>query len=339
MFSRRVIAARVGFTISLILISAHLVAAQQIFVTSDTNINTNVSGKDIFVGKDNLNDFNTLPGTLTLTVADGANIGGVGTDADGQPYFGLNVFGMHRTNITGGSIIEVNSRDMSTVNISGGVVGNEAYGRDSSTINISGGNVNSADGFDSSTINIVDGIVNHVAGFNTTTINISGGTVKNRVVGNSLSTINISGGGVNYIQGTGDSVFNITGGDFDISGQPGVTLGGYVFRILDNSVVNVYGTNLSFTPTGAGSDLTGSYMGYLLSGTLANGQSISGLHCLDYDGGRLFGDPSLGANNPGNVRFFNGPASPEPSSLALVGLAVLPMIGACVRRKVSVKSS
>jgi hypothetical protein len=317
--------------------STNRVNAQALFVTSDLTIDT-LSENVVFVGKNNQNDFQTVQGaTITLTVTTGANIPSVNFTVNGTQYSDLNIFGHHVANITGGNVVIVYGRDTSTTNITGGKVENEVYGYGASTVNVGGGDVNSVDGFENSTINISNGFVSHVRGVDANTINITGGIIRNRVLGTDSSIIDISGGGVNYIQGTGNSIFHISGGDFDLADLPNVTQGGNIFRIQEDSVVNIYGSNLSYSMIGSGSDLTGNYIGYMLSGLLANGQALDGVVFHDYTGGLSIGNPYLGSANLGNLRFFStASTAPEPGSCDLLGLGSLLLVGIRFRRKVSV---
>ena len=96
--------------------------------------------------------------------------------------------------------------------------------------------------------------------------------------------------------------------------------------------MNFTGMNLGFSSAGSGSDGNGNYNDYLLSGTLQNGQSITGVHLHDYiDGGLDVGDPNAGT---GNLRFAAGnAAAPEPSSVAFLCISGLSFAGVALRRR------
>lgn len=125
-------------------------------------------------------------------------------------------------NISGGAVgNELRAFSNSTINISGGTVGRELSAFSGSTVNISGGSVGERlRAFSSSTINIEGGIVgNSLMAHSGSTINISGGTLGGGFSMDSGSTVNISGGVL------GDSfkasgVVNITGSDFFLGGVP-----------------------------------------------------------------------------------------------------------------------
>lgn len=141
------------------------------FVHGDATLRGDVSANDIFVGKDNADDFATLqtPGPITLTLAKGAvttsSLGDPTTGRSsvyhGKEYGGLYVFGKHRVSITGGSpdyviahdagqiavrggrVSEVSSDDRSVIVVTGGFVWN-AFVRDHSVLHLRGGGVGTA---------------------------------------------------------------------------------------------------------------------------------------------------------------------------------------------------
>src|SRR5262249_30193419 len=97
------------------------------FVHGDTTVDGSIAGNDVFVGKDNASSFTTLDPSppITLSVI---NAGAMdyyqyypGTlYPDGNHYFGLNLFGHNKVNITSGGADQVFTRDASTLNITGG---------------------------------------------------------------------------------------------------------------------------------------------------------------------------------------------------------------------------
>ena len=187
------------------------------FVTGDTTVDGDIQNNDVFVGKDNATDFNTLAGPITLTVTgatdviSGANItynGGYTPypvdNPNASTYAGLGIFGSNNANITGGRVSFVTSYDTSTTGISGNSICITSFGYNISTVNISG---------------------------------------------------------VTDIRGYPDSMFNITGG----------TIGQNTIRLLNNSIVNFFGTGLDINSSSAGSDNYGNYTDYSLFGTLQDG--------------------------------------------------------------------
>lgn len=150
----------------------------------------------MFVGKDTA--FNTLAGTVTLTVASGAIItnSANGTIQGSATYFGLYEFGSHHTNITGGGVHNNNGYNNSTTNITGGSV-YYAGSNDTSTTNISGGTVASAFGFNNGTTNISAGTVSLGYGYGSSTTNISGGALSNGFfLSDPTATLNFVGTGL-----------------------------------------------------------------------------------------------------------------------------------------------
>lgn len=169
------------------------------FVVGGTNnqINTNYGFNNVFVGKNNLASFTTLPGTISLTIGTGASINGKNTLApNGSTYYGVNVFGSHQVNMTGGFV----SRN---------------YGYDNSTVNISGGQTVFASGFNNSAFNLTAGTVSSAAGFGNSLFSISGGTVF-RATLNEQSTFNVSGGSVGIVGFYGTSTLNLVGSNFTV---------------------------------------------------------------------------------------------------------------------------
>ncbi|GAB4465301.1 MAG: hypothetical protein OHK0029_35870 [Armatimonadaceae bacterium] len=193
----------------------------------------------------------------------------------------------------------INAYDSSTLNIVTGGNVFQTFGYDTSTLNISGGSVGFTNGNDTSTVNISGGSVGTADSRDTSTVNISGGDVRS-AYGYNTSTVNISGGYVDLAYGSNTSVFNISGGTFF----------NRFLGFFDDSVLNLFGTGLTFSSAGAGSDDFGSFTAYTLNGRLANGDFLSDVTFYDYDGGASVGDPNAGT---GNLRFVNSAAAPEPA--------------------------
>lgn len=212
------------------------------FVTGDASVTGNISGNDIFVGKDNATDFNTLTGSFTFTVGDSAYITYFGNNYPGRYYFSLNTFGNHTTNIGGGFV-------------------SYAIGFDNSTTNITGGYASYATSWDSSTMNISGGAVYTVTGTTNSTVNISGGEIEN-TDGYDSAILNMSSGLVQKVTLSNDSLMTITGGTITTS-----------LAVGDKSTLNLSG---NFT-TQVG-DLHGSYDRYTANGTnyLARDYTVTG---------------------------------------------------------------
>lgn len=193
-------------TLGLCLFSTN-VAHSQVFVTSDTTINYDVGYNGVFVGKDNATNFTTLPGTVTLTVEDGAVLYG-GNLIKGNYYQGLHVFGNNRADINGGLLAYADGYNTSTVNISGGNVTGLATGYNSSTVNITGGTIHVLVASNSSTFNVSGGSGMDLFGVNTSIFNLIGGNIAThtiRLFDNSV--LNIFGSGLAAaLTGTGSDL-------------------------------------------------------------------------------------------------------------------------------------
>jgi hypothetical protein len=168
------------------------------FVHGDTTVNGDISGNEVFLGKDNASSFKTLNTQSTLSVTDGALMTQHGNwYPNGKYQLGLNVFGKNKANIAGGQMSYANGYDASTINISGGTM-TEVDGDGKSTVNITGGNLLRAK---------VSGTLTN----SSSTFNISGGSVGGvEVYGTSL--VNISGGSLGDVYCLGESTVNLSGG-------------------------------------------------------------------------------------------------------------------------------
>jgi len=193
------------------------------FVNGSAILSSNVSGNNIFVGKDDATNFATQTGSYTLGISAGATTTGkYNSYPDGKFYNGVNVFGNHNVAISGG--------DVSVV-----------AGHDDSTTGISGGSIVAISGYNASTTNISGGYMYYDYGYNTNVTNISGGTVSQAEIYNS-STLNIRGGTVDYAFGFDTTTTNMSGG----------SISKYILLTSTTSTVNFVGTGLSFAYQGYG---------------------------------------------------------------------------------------
>lgn len=148
------------------------------YVTGDYTLSADVTGFDVLVGKDPTT-LNTLPGPITLTVAEGAVV----TTGPGVPgpdftsYRALSVFDGHRVNITGGTASLVEAYGGSRVRVSGGTISDFINTYDASTVDVSGGDIEFVYAYDNSTANITGGNVRLAYAEGNGTLNISDVTV------------------------------------------------------------------------------------------------------------------------------------------------------------------
>jgi hypothetical protein len=232
------------------------------FIHGDTTVNGDISGNEVFVGKDNAAAFTTLNPSPPITLS--VNAGAKTTDhgnpyPDGKFYGGVNVFGHNTVNVSGGSVGDVGGAgargfDTSIINFSGGTLmeavafgtstvnfsagtfinGLSAY--ETGTVNISGGSGGSLNTRDMGTVNFSAGTVNSAQNFNSGTMNISGGTLTYVAYNWDVGAINITGGSVNKAEAHKTSTFNISGGTV----ANGLTADG-------TSTINVSGGNVQGT--------------------------------------------------------------------------------------------
>ena len=300
------------------------------FVTGDATLSGDVTGNDIFVGKDDATNFATQPGSYTLDIVAGAITTSVGnTYPDGFYYAGVNVFGGHKIAMSGGSVVRIGAFNGGTINISGGNVTSSAACVNASTINISGGDVNHASSLNTSTVNISGGNVTSAGSTDTGTLNISGGNVGS-VQANGLVPVNISGGNVNEAHANTFSGINISGGSvfraygesdsaFTVSGGT-VTEGIY---LLGTSTVDFVGTDLSFAYQ--------SYNFYADFGTYADFFTVTGTiggvpnatYNVFIENADQFQQPQPPNTKPHQFTFNGLAVVPEPGTLALA----LPALG------------
>ncbi|MBC8142063.1 MAG: hypothetical protein H7Y38_11555 [Armatimonadetes bacterium] len=200
------------------------------YTTADYTLNTDVSGSEVFVGKNT--DFSDVPGSITLTVATGA----VTTFSPGgtNGFAGVAVFGNHNIAIGGSNtVFRTGGYDTSTTAISGGAV-TYATGFGTSITNITGGNVFDVTGFDNSVVNINNttsvGGIDFATGFDSSRFRVSGGRLANGIILNSTgSTLDIVGTGLGYTYGEYGFVpaYNRFADRFQVTGTVGGELQTY----------------------------------------------------------------------------------------------------------------
>ena len=105
-----------------------------------------------------------------------------------------------------------------------------------------------------------------------------------------------------------------------------------VVDLLGQSKLNVYSnTNLELSSLGAGSDSNGAFNGYAIFAIDPGSSPIdTNIRVQDYNG-LSPGNPNLGSANTGNVDFLPAPI-PEPTTLSLVAVAALSLLGTRRRR-------
>ena len=131
-------------------------------------------------------------------------------------------------------------------------------------------------------------------------VNVSGGSVGNIFDALSGSEINISGGNIgNFVDGFSGSEFNLFGSDFFLN---------------DLSLDDILTFNEAFTILDRGEDL-------VLTGLLADGSPFS----FDLNATDVLGDDFFDPDATLTVTLVS--AVPEPSSLVLLGLSGLVLLG------------
>jgi hypothetical protein len=221
--------------------------------------------------------------------------------------------------------------------------------RDRAWLIMNGIDVDNLQAYDASRINFIDGYLSAASLVGRTELLIQGGQVDQLLVNGSISavaaTVEVTGGTIDAAELIGKIEATITGGSItslDIGDQVNAIIGGGIIgslnirdqsvttvvggdiepntiRLFGNGLINLYGNDLSLNPDGVGSDSFGTFTRFLLSGTLANGDTLDSINLLTYDGALAIGDPNLGAANPGSVRFF---PVPELSTFSLTLLAM-----------------
>ena len=243
----------------------------------------------------------------------------IGTNSDGSVSTSPAV-----TLDTGLEAGDVYISNTSNVTMTGGKVDDIVEIFNDGAFNVTGGTVGGVFIDDAGQANVSGGNVSYVVGSGSSTINITGGTVGE--VDAYISTVaNISGGSIKDIYGGDDGIINLTGG----------TIGTDTIRMFGNGILNVFGTNLSFKQTSSGKkDGFGAYTGYLLFGTLTDGNVLNGVNLFDYDGGHYI----TGSDPTNTLLYFNGAgisvAAPEPGTFAFL-LPGIAMGAAFLRRRMT----
>jgi hypothetical protein len=289
---------------------------------------------------------NITGGDVTYAIASQTSVtnisgGSVGKrDAHSQPSGGLDAYQGSKANISGGDVTFAFGHQNSLINISGGRVDvaagydasklaiksgdvDDVGASDTSVISISGGSVFSTVGRDASATNISGGIITYAFGYGASATNITGGTVGDTsgfndggAYGFDNSVFNIFGGHVTDIYGYDVSIFHLYGG----------VIGASTIRMLDESVLTVYGRNLFLSAAlGTGRDGFGDYTRYALTGKLSDG-SLLDTFLQDYDGGYQVG----GATGQRPINLVD---VPEPGIIAFGGVAFGLLGLACFRRR------
>ena len=217
-------------------------------------------------------------------------------DEDGLTTTQLNVS-------EGGSVgILVDVFSGSEVNINGGTVDSSFTANPGSVVNIGSGTIGIGfDALDGSVVNISGGSVDiGFTAFDGSVVNISGGSVGDIFDALSGSEINISGGNIgNFVDGFSGSEFNLFGSDFFLN---------------DLSLDDILTFNEAFTILDRGEDL-------VLTGLLADGSPFS----FDLNATDVLGDDFFDPDATLTVTLVS--AVPEPSSLVLLGLSGLVLLG------------
>jgi hypothetical protein len=255
-----------------------------------SSLGTNISGNDVFVGKNNPTSFTTVTTPVTYNI-DTANADITSGPDESYPtspflYIGLNSFGSSIVNISNGSVEYAEAWDTSNINISGGTLSQGIVGANNSTIDVTGGSVgNSLVLQDSSTANIAGGNVNTVEADTGATVNISGGGVTQ--VDDFGGVTNATGGSVNVILGGGNISGSATVGEDHVEGSDNtlnVTGGslGYFFDQGIDSTVNISGgTETALNENDMGGDdgtlnISGGVLNSFLGGDASSTINISG---------------------------------------------------------------
>ncbi|MEE8451214.1 MAG: PEP-CTERM sorting domain-containing protein [Thermoguttaceae bacterium] len=193
---------------------------------------------------------------------------------------------------------------------------------DSSIVNIRGGTIHSDEDMglstaDDSTVNIYDGILTSEVDMEiggSSTLNIYGGTVEDEVQAADFATVNIYGGYVDDLDGADSSLLNIFGGEVHTPNVSGLSVlnvfGGNIDSLLalDSGRVYLYGIDFNY-PYGAIPDASG-----ILTGTLKNGDPINAPFEILFDASIVL-------------------AVPEPSTLALLSIGAVGLLGYTLRRR------
>ena len=273
---------------------------------------------DTTLSSGNYSTINVDPG-VAQTPAITANIGGTVRTTN------LNVSNTATLNLSASArvISTLTVGDSATVNISTGARVNSLIARNTSAVSVTGGDFDlGIEAYDNSRLTIAGAAISSggITVRNNSEVAIISG--DNRIYSWDNAVMNVLGGNIRVHNSYLNSVTNLRGGTFTVSKFLGV---------FHDSVVNVYGTNLSMSFAGTGSSTNGDYRIFALAGTLEDGTSLAGVSLYDYsDGGYEVGNAANpnGAASP--INFNPGViAVPEPTALvhltvgAIAGLGLL----------------
>ena len=179
--------------------------------------------------------------------------------------------------------------------------------------------------------------------FNSSYVTVSGGTIKAGVQAFAQSHVTVSGGSIgSYLYGTDNATLTVTGGSFgnvvpndgelQFKGHSSITWSGGSFRGQGFDGVNIFdqttgavvfiGSNLAVAnarPENRFVGFAGPGTDYDLSGTLQDGTNLNG---------RV-----LFVQNGATFPTFQTASTPAPSSILVVVLGVVPLVGVLRRRR------
>jgi len=300
-------------------------------VVIDAGLNT---GPDpTSVGGDGLTtQLNVSNGALLLGFSFDANAGSEVNIRGGNFDSGFDAHAGSEVNISGGFVgPSFDALLGSAVTISGGTIGDSFTAEVDTVVNISGGNIGrffNANG--GSEINISGG--SFESGFNAnngSVVEFSGGSISDTFDANAGSVVNISGGSIgdhinigivvfSFNPATSDAVVNISGGTF-----------GDDFDVLDDSTVNLLGSNFvldgvllddTLTP---GVPFTIADRDVPFSGLLSDGSPISLDLNTDLDSFRTDADAF---SSEATLTITLVSPVPEPGTLSLLGLGCVMLL-------------
>ena len=329
-----------------LLCMANTADAQDAYFPNNATLNSYIFGYAV-VGYANVNNLqNRQNGTSpTVNVVDNAGI-----------QQSLLAYNSSTVNISqrSGQIIEVGNGvfayNHSTVNVSANVPdgvqldANNSFANDSSTINLYSGAFSEGLAVQNSgTVNLYTGshVNQEISTYNSGKANISGGRIDGLIYATDSGIVNMSGGTLDptYYSGIGQGVRVSGNGTINLSGgKIGNSSSTEQFTALDSGTLNCYGgsfssltefvasnsSTLNFYGTKLGDTLVGSnsvYNIYSLSGQLSDGNSITGLNLA----------VAIGDNV--TVNFHNTATTPAPSSVLVVLLGAVPLVGVLRRRR------
>lgn len=111
-----------------------------------------------------------------------------------------------------GNFAHLQSPSSPTVNIVRGAILTDLSVYNSSIVNFSEGDVSSLDAIDSSTVNMSGGVISQQAAISST-FNISGGIVRQGLLADGSGTVNMSGGLAPFLSAFNSGTVNFSGGD------------------------------------------------------------------------------------------------------------------------------